>query len=227
MRPGVNVSSNYWNQTFTIIPFWEKVNQSDDCLNASSGLSSNFSILQITLSKCHTCPIGSKVNIQFVVNEVDNDYFVVERSEDGRNFEAIGRIESKGDGEHQYSFEDLSISKSGTYYYAIKDVSNAGVTGKPSDVKAISIDANLLSNQVLLLNNPCFSNGSFSISNLSLGDVVSIYSLDGKLLRQFILDDASAFFHNKVEFPAPQFPGLFVLTVSRLDYSISFKLAVF
>lgn len=59
--------------------------------------------------------------------ESDNDYFILERSEDGRNFEVVKHIESQGDNtsEQHYQYLDTKANR-GINYYRIsqKDLSN-------------------------------------------------------------------------------------------------------
>jgi len=58
-------------------------------------------------------------------NEFNNDFFDVERADDENNqFRKVGEVDALGDtyGETDYTFEDESIIKGGTYYYRLKIV---------------------------------------------------------------------------------------------------------
>ncbi len=53
-----------------------------------------------------------------VASELDNDYFTLERSSDGQNYEIVSRIESHSDNNIQsiYSYEDKDLMRSAYYY---------------------------------------------------------------------------------------------------------------
>jgi len=62
-----------------------------------------------------------------VANEYSNNQFVIERSIDGVNYDAIGGVATKGDNDDKvnYQWKD-EAPKPGTYYYRIKAESKAG-----------------------------------------------------------------------------------------------------
>jgi hypothetical protein len=58
--------------------------------------------------------------------EIENDYFAIERSRDGKNFLEIGRVEGHGNysGRKDYTYTDHSVA--GIYYYRLKQVDYDG-----------------------------------------------------------------------------------------------------
>ncbi|OAV45026.1 DUF1501 domain-containing protein [Lewinella sp. 4G2] len=60
--------------------------------------------------------------------ETDNAGFVVERSEDGRNFRAIGRVRpgAQGNSINEYSFEDTDVRLGALYYYRLRQEDLSG-----------------------------------------------------------------------------------------------------
>lgn len=62
-----------------------------------------------------------------VLNEYNNNYFVIERSADDVNFEAIGSVTTKGDNDNNvnYQWKD-EAPKPGIYYYRVKAESKTG-----------------------------------------------------------------------------------------------------
>ena len=55
------------------------------------------------------------------VSETNNDYFTIERSGDGRNFESIGAIKGAGNSKQELSYEFVDESPlAGINYYRIK-----------------------------------------------------------------------------------------------------------
>ncbi len=61
----------------------------------------------------------NQVKLEWIIaTEEENDYFEIERSEDGKNFEPIGTVTGNGNSsiEHYYSFVDQTLHKSANYY---------------------------------------------------------------------------------------------------------------
>lgn len=75
-------------------------------------------------------------------NEINNNYFAIERSADGINFKALGSVSANKQNQIQnnYSFVDNFIP-GGINYYRIKQVDNDGRSSYSSQVR-INIDAN-------------------------------------------------------------------------------------
>lgn len=76
---------------------------------------------------------GNQVLTEWVTeSEINNDYFVVEKSYDNRAFEAAGRVEGSGNSntERNYYFNDVSSltarAESGILYYRLKQVDYNG-----------------------------------------------------------------------------------------------------
>ncbi len=56
-------------------------------------------------------------------SEINNDYFVVERSSDGVNYSLAGKVEGAGNSDHILTYEFIDRpTASGTFYYRIKQV---------------------------------------------------------------------------------------------------------
>jgi len=77
-------------------------------------------------------------------SETNNDYFVIERSFDGRDFEAIDTIKSQAENgtsraRLEYSYTDTSEDLSGTVYYRLKQVDKDGQS-ETFDAKTVVIE---------------------------------------------------------------------------------------
>ncbi|PJF33793.1 MAG: hypothetical protein CUN57_01220, partial [Phototrophicales bacterium] len=76
---------------------------------------------------------GGQVSLEWTTaSEINNDYFTIERSFDGRNFESIGQVKGAGNSfeEINYSFVDESIagiSSNRIVYYRLKQTDYDGV----------------------------------------------------------------------------------------------------
>ncbi|MBC7485891.1 MAG: T9SS type A sorting domain-containing protein [Cytophagaceae bacterium] len=108
--------------------------------------------LPVTLVSFTAFYNGNQVDLNWVTaTEINNRYFNIERSLDGKNFEAIGKVD--GAGNHQgylnYDFVDPS-SLAGVVYYRLKQVDIDG-TSAYSAIRVVSI---LSSEQVIVYPTP-------------------------------------------------------------------------
>ena len=90
-------------------------------------------------------PLGNKnALLQWTTaSEINNSHFDVERSYNGRTFEAIGKVSGNGNSQHQieYSYTDASVSKvQNTVYYRLKQVDFDGAY-EYSDIRVVRFDA--------------------------------------------------------------------------------------
>jgi hypothetical protein len=89
--------------------------------------------------------------------EINNDYFSVERSQNGRDFQEIGRVEGKGDysGISEYTFNDLTARR-GTWYYRLVQHDYNGDRKTYDAVRAVV--ETLSEAKIQVLKNPSNSN---------------------------------------------------------------------
>jgi hypothetical protein len=116
-------------------------------------------------------------------SEINNDYFIIERSFDGINFDAVGKVEGLGNSSqvNSYEFTDLQ-STNGIVYYRLKQVDEDG-TYLYSEIKSIF---NGGSPGILLYPNP--NQGSFTVFIPSEGEYrISLSDIVGKLLYESIV----------------------------------------
>ena len=90
-------------------------------------------------------PLGNKNALLHwtTASEINNSHFDIERSYDGRTFEAIGKVAGNGNSQHQieYSYTDAFVSKvQNTVYYRLKQVDFDG-TYEYSDIRVVRFDA--------------------------------------------------------------------------------------
>lgn len=85
---------------------------------------SNVNALPVELISFSGVVVKNDVEIEWVTaQEINNDYFKIERSEDGLNFKPIGFMQGAGmmDEMVHYSFVDKDL-ENGTYFYRLKQV---------------------------------------------------------------------------------------------------------
>jgi len=71
-------------------------------------------------------------------SELNNAAFILERSEDGENFESINRIDGQGSVSYEtnYTFVDENVLNGFTYYYRLADLDYSGVLTYHSTISA-------------------------------------------------------------------------------------------
>lgn len=111
-------------------------------------------------------------------SEINSDYFMLERSNDGVNFTAIHKIDAAGNSmfQNDYAYEDYDIEKQ-RYYYRL---SQYDYDGKSETFNLISINPGMNTADVRIYPNP--ANKYVYIENHNIGDVVSVISSKGSVL---------------------------------------------
>ena len=99
---------------------------------------------------------GAKLNWT-VENDFNNQYFEVQRSNDGRTYAAVGKVNAAANGQSVNSYEltDSKNANAATTYYRIKQVDKNGETTY-SVIRSINVDKNAAS--ISLYPNPARSN---------------------------------------------------------------------
>ncbi|MFC6999746.1 T9SS type A sorting domain-containing protein [Rufibacter roseus] len=129
---------------------------------------------------------GGKIVLSWVTSsERDNKEFVIERSNDGINYQPIGTVNGNGTTTttQKYSFSDASTA-SGTVYYRIKQIDFDGAyeNSKTISVKSIATPTTFKANAAYP--NPFQSELSVTLSTALKSSVsISLYDLNGKLVK--------------------------------------------
>lgn len=127
---------------------------------------------------------GGTVLSWITEREIGNDYFVIERSEDGTNFTAIGNIDGSEQSTvlKEYSLTDPQTAD-GIVYYRLRQVS---VDGKGSYLQTVTITGKGLANGgIQYFPNPVRSGFTIQVKQKETGLMkINLYSLDGRLIRQ-------------------------------------------
>lgn len=192
--------------------------------NASSNTSLPVSLLYFK-------PTAKKDRVQLdwaTATEVNNDYFVIERSADGRNFEEILRKSGYGNSSTTIAYTDIDYSPlSGISYYRLKQVDYDGKFeyfpmkavrfGKTDNSRALSIESTGP--------NPFTSAFNIHYRSEEAGDVeITITSATGQLVHHSTvhaeLGSNDFAFTQAAELSA----GLYVVTLRKGDEGVSVKL---
>jgi len=151
-------------------------------------------------SDCQTCSLPIKLlyfngkrltneNVLFwaTTYEKDNAAFIIERSEDGKNFSAIGKVNGAEESNTtlKYSYTDHYSSQS-VVYYRLRQVDIDGAESF-SNVIALSIEANI---SLTVFPNPTNGIVSIALNDQELGGngSVSVYNTLGQEVYSQIID---------------------------------------
>ncbi|MFT3911629.1 MAG: T9SS type A sorting domain-containing protein [Ferruginibacter sp.] len=115
-------------------------------------------------------------------SELNSNYFIVERSNDGVHFDARGKVAANGTTSftHNYTYTDVINTNSPIVYYRLKIVDNDGQYGF-SKIVAIKLNGSLNVNDMNVFPNPFISDIKVSVT--SPADELAtfrIISFDGK-----------------------------------------------
>ena len=155
--------------------------------------------------------------------EVNSNYFSVQRSTDGTNFLEIGEVKAKGFSSiaANYAFTDPSILN-GVAYYRLKIVD---LDGKFNYSKVLTVSTDLAGNSVLVFSNPFTDQVRLQINttnsqqiNLSLTDM-----LGRSVLKQLYSAQAGSNFVN-LQPGAGASPGVYLLNIQSNTFNQTIKL---
>ncbi len=155
---------------------------------------------------------GNHIDISWATaSELNNDYFSIERSDDGMIFSQVGEIDGKGTTQdvNTYSFTDLPAS-SGTFYYRLRQVDFDGAFSFSSTV---AVELTVEANSLEIFPNPV--SGPLNVRTKD-GVKMNVYSLSGQLVFQAELTEGVA-----VADLSQLEPGLYSVEVLHSDMSRS------
>jgi len=123
--------------------------------------------------------INDHVVLNWATSEETNfDHFTVERSDDAKNWQAVGNVISKYSAGTTYNFSDGSLLDNAVYYR----LQIVDKDGKTTYSKIVSIEAGTTASIVRIYSSP-IDNLSFFVK-LSSADqtVINVFTMDGRLL---------------------------------------------
>jgi hypothetical protein len=162
---------------------------------------------------------NENVNIIWVTaSEINNDYFIVERSANGSDWEEIKRINGAGNSTQTISYSETDNNPlAGVSYYRLKQVDYDGKFSY-SDIKAINIEQD--TTFVSIFPNPTNGKVTIEASNDEL-DNLKVYSLIGQdVTNKIILISIS---DNYVVMDLSNLPSDFYIVKTKTTYNKVFK----
>lgn len=122
--------------------------------------------------------------LSFKVNETDVTNYEIEKSNDGRIFNTITSINSKGNGENSYQFTD-AVTVEGTKYYRIKQVDIDGSFSYSTIIKL----SNKSKSKLTVYGNP--TKNTVTIGGATVGTTAILSDINGKVLQQISVTTTS------------------------------------
>jgi len=144
--------------------------------------------LPVELLSFQAVPDNNKVTIKWITaSEVNNDYFTVERSKDGVNFEALANVIGAGNSSSINNYSTIDAQPfSGTSYYKLKQTDFNGEYSY-SNLAMVNINKEI---KLSVYPNP--TNGVVTISNLEPGNIADIKDMQGRTVyRESVSDYAT------------------------------------
>jgi hypothetical protein len=150
-----------------------------------------------------------QVNLIWITaSETNNDYFTIEKSSDGKVFEKIATIKSKGNGA---AYESIDFNPSeGTSYYKL---SQTDVNGKTEELGIKTVKLETLKQESLAVYPNPVVNGIINIQNKELSGLQTllIYDLSGKQVLKDKVNFINGFVSYKMNIDLPK--GTYILSV--------------
>ena len=166
----------------------------------------NSVLLSVDMTEFSANSSGGTVKLEWATaTEKENDYFAIERSADGTDFEVIGRIDGRGTAGSftDYSFIDTQ-PRAGTSFYRLRQTDFSGVVTYSALVSVLhKKSANR--HKFLAYPNPVAPGQVLYINNDFAGtSTILLRDLSGKTIYRSI--------GNAVDLPAGLKPGMYIAT---------------
>jgi hypothetical protein len=180
---GLTIGQNY----ILMVDGWA----GDNCAFTVSGWTASGILLPVELVNFSALAFSDKNGLKWTtITEKDNDFFKVQRSFDGINFETIGQVDGAGDSQNSihYSFDDYSI-RNGIAYYRIIQVDFDGET---YESQTLSLDRNSKNSGIVATYpNPVNDELFVEIQNANLSGslTLELQSTTGQVLYSSLIDN--------------------------------------
>ncbi len=154
-------------------------------------------------------------------SEANSDYFLVQRSLNGKDWINIGSIDAAGNSSEaiRYSFDDFDPSVGDNYYRLVQVDING--TMKNSEIIMATLHAELT--ELSVYPNPSSSSGTFTIRGVQFGDELQIRnSMGGIVNQQWVSTDAGVI-HIDASFMQP---GVYLVSIPNAPEKPLTKLVI-
>ncbi len=157
--------------------------------------------------------VNNAIELQWITaSESDNDYFTLERSEDGVSFEIISHEQGAGttDEMQHYSYTDYA-EVAGVYYYRLKQTDYDGTTTYSEVISVTVIPDELLANiKIWCAHKTLYVELSHEVQQME----VRLYNVQGNILDHRTVRNSSSF-----EMDLSRFSGI-VLVSMQIEHHV-------
>lgn len=165
---------------------------------------------------------NNKVNLNWLVSsEINNDYFTIERSLDGKTFEVVGIVDGAGNSSMVKNYNLVDDNPyTGTSYYRLKQTDYDN-TSTYSNVVAVDIKTSV--DELTLYPNPVTGNAQLAFDMNVAGDVfVQVHDVSGRLVLAERTNGLKG--QNTIELTTDQLNrGMYFLTLRSGEELVSTK----
>lgn len=188
--------------------------------NAPENSSTCVSPLPIILSDFTVKKVNDKSIIKWTtLTEINNDYFIIERSTDGKRFEEINKTKGSGNSNQTINYQFVDYRpKEGINYYRLKQVDFDG-TYSYSEIKVLNFENNSVIG-IYYYENHLYIKSKETLANTS----IEIYNLSGQLISS--INIISGKNEEKIEIPNLLGNGVYFANVINTEFQKSFKFIV-
>jgi len=180
--------------------------------------------MPVILTSFTAMPVNNNVMLDWeCANEINNDYFTIERSEDGAEFEEAGNVNGAGNANNtSYRFTDYS-PYNGTSYYRLKQTDYDGNYGF-SDVRTVILGE--VVGEFNVFPNP--SNGVINIGlETSVAEmIVVVYDIYGKETFSKVVLNESNGIYSAIDLTGKLAPGVYLVKAASDNNVFEKKLVI-
>lgn len=181
-------------------------------------------ILPVTLASFSAKAVNQKAKIEFTtVTEVNNNYFVIEKSVDGgKTYEKLAQLTAKGSSSSYFAYDDNPYN--GINYYRLLQYD---LDGKSSTLGTKVLNFKFESNDISIYPNP--SSGDLNVNLLGFEgkDVkVALYDLSGKTIHIETIETNSGRSAYPIHLKSKPSAGNYILQLTGAGLYKSFKISI-
>jgi len=171
----VSTSQNWSNHTVTV-PNYGLASFSDFAIGFGT------TVLPVTLSSFTVSPVSGSASLRWTTaSEYDDDYFEVERSDDGVSFETLASVAGHGTTDRSHDYDFMDAKPHAVNYYRLKQNDKDG-TAHYSMLRYVEFKPDAIGTGLSLY--PVPAGSSLTVVGTRPNGKLLVYDLAGKLLTE-------------------------------------------
>jgi len=168
-----------------------------------------------------SCNDGTPLLTWYTASETNNNYFVIERSEDGSVFDSIARVNGSGNTNEIIMYQFLDYTSNGSeIYYRLRQIDFDGNNTELGIVSTKCDQKNIL--EITAVKDQTESSVTLDFVTSYAGrHIVSLHDVNGKLIEQKAMMCEPGF--NQADFCNRPEPGIYFFRISNPVQTTSYK----